>query len=171
MASLLDRSITRAPITANVGKRGWRFARHLAEMCAAMCLAWGVLGLPFFGIARLLGYADPVHDLPEVATLLAAFNMCIGMTLYMRWRQHNSRCVWEMNGAMFAEAFVLITLAGVGVIPRYDLFSWFHGLMLVAMLIPMLIRFDLYSSKPTHRGPRIRSLLGAHPDAPVEVGD
>lgn len=53
---------------------------------------------------------------------------------------------------MFALAIVLIAAFWLGLItagPR-GLFGWQHGLMLPAMVIPMLIRIDVYTGHVSH---------------------
>jgi hypothetical protein len=129
-----------------LGYFGW----HFAEMCAAMCVAWMVMSLPFIAIAKAAGVGNPVQDLPEVATVIAATAMSLGMAAQMRWRHHGWRCIGEMTAAMAIEAVLLIALGAGGVIAHADLFVWYHGLMPLAMVVAMLYRLDLYTSPVDH---------------------
>src|SRR5919197_679570 len=72
------------------------FVRHLLEMCLVMCLGMAVLDGVFYAIARLVGYPDPLVQLPELSTLVVAFNMTAPMVAWMRFRGHDWRPVWEM---------------------------------------------------------------------------
>jgi hypothetical protein len=126
------------------------FGWHFLEMCAAMCLAWMLVTLPFIAIAKSAGTFDPVRAWPEVATVVAVVAMSAGMAAEMRWRRHSWRCVAEMSGAMAIEAVVLIAVAAAEVIDRGDLFGWFHGLMPVAMVLAMVMRLDTYTAPLVH---------------------
>jgi hypothetical protein len=124
------------------------FLWHLGEMCLAMCIGLAVLDAMFYGIARVVGYSDPLVQFPELSTLVVAFNMTAPMVVWMRFRGHEWRPIWEMSAAMFIEAFVLIAAFWLGLIGAgKDLFGWQHTLMMPAMLVPMLLRLDLYTGR------------------------
>ena len=149
MVQTLERPVT--PIVSRRrGKGALYFAWHFGEMCAAMCLAWMLIALPFVAIARAAGTADPMRAWPEVATIVAAIAMSAGMTAQMRWRRHGWRCIIEMAAAMAIEAVVLIALADAGTFARGNLFVWYHGLMPAAMIAAMALRLDVYTS-PVHQ--------------------
>jgi flagellar biosynthetic protein FliP len=126
---------------------------HFFEMCAAMCLAWMLMTLPFIAIARTAGTADPVREWPEVSTAVAVAAMSAGMAAEMRWRRHSWRCVAEMTVAVVVEAITVLVIAATGFIPRTDEFAWYHGLMPVAMIAAMLLRRDLYTAPLRKRHP------------------
>lgn len=128
-----------------------RFARHLFEMCMAMCIGVAVLDLPFFGVVSLLGYSDPLRQLPELSALVVAFNMSVPMAAWMRHRGHEWSCIWEMSGAMVAEAILLIGVAWLGVFPKANLVAWQHTLMVPAMVVVMLYRLDVYTGGVRHQ--------------------
>lgn len=127
------------------------FVWHFLEMCAAMCLAWMLVTLPFIAIATSAGTADPVRQWPEIATIVAVLAMSAGMAVDMRWRRHEWRCIGEMTAAMVIEAVALIGLAAAGAFPRSDMFVWFHALMPLAMIAAMLFRRDLYTAPLRNR--------------------
>lgn len=137
------------PATAGVVTRAGRFGLHLLEMCMAMCVGVAVLDVPFVGLAKWAGYADPIRDLPQLAAIVVAFNMSLPMALWMRYRGHDARCILEMSGAMFAEAFVLIVAAWFGLFATTSLVPLQHSLMIPVMVIVMLLRLDVYTA-PTH---------------------
>jgi hypothetical protein len=127
------------------------FVRHLLEMCLVMCLGMAVLDALFFGIARVIGYSEPLVQLPELSTLVVAFNMAAPMLAWMRFRGHEWRPIWEMSGAMFVEAIALLGAFWLGFIAAGEsLFGWQHALMMPAMIIPMLFRLDLYTGRAGH---------------------
>lgn len=127
-----------------------RFGGHLGEMCAAMCVGVAVLDIPFVAAAKALGASDPVRDIPEVAAVVVAVNMSVAMGAWMRLRHHEWRCVYEMGAAMLVEAAVLIAAAAVGVVDRTSLIAVQHALMVPAMLVPMLLRLDVYTGRVRH---------------------
>jgi flagellar biosynthetic protein FliP len=149
MVQTLERPVSHVTGVGRKQRLGY-FGWHFVEMCAAMCVAWMLVSLPFIAIARAAGVGSPVQDLPEVATLIAAAAMSVGMAAQMRWRRHGWRCIGEMTAAMAIEAVVLMALGAGGVIPRADLFVWYHALMPVAMIVAMVYRLDLYTS-PVNR--------------------
>jgi hypothetical protein len=63
-----------------------------------------------------------------------------------------------MSGAMFVEAIVLIGAAWAGVVARDNLFALQHGLMMPAMIIPMLFRLDLYTGRMHHHAHRAKAV-------------
>lgn len=128
-------------ITAKAGY----FTRHFLEMCAAMCIGWGVLGLVFVWVVGLRGISNPNIQIPELATIAAAINMTLPMAAWMRYREMEWRPIGEMSAAMFIEAILLIGIAQFGILQRSSLVPWLHYLMMPAMLVPMFLRFDLYS--------------------------
>jgi hypothetical protein len=58
-----------------------------------------------------------------------------------------TRPIAEMAAVMPAIAAGLLGLGWLTVLPMGDLALWEHGLMMPAMLVPMLFRLELY----THR--------------------
>jgi hypothetical protein len=129
-------------ITAKAGY----FTRHVLEMCIAMCIGWGVLGLLFGQADGLIGISNPNIQIPELSTLVAAFNMTLPMAAWMRFRKMEWRPIGEMSAAMFIEAILLIGVAQFGILQRGSLVAWLHYLMMPAMLVPMFLRLDLYTA-------------------------
>ena len=126
------------------------FLRHYLEMCAAMCLGEVVLDMLFFGGAWLIWHSNLISQFPELSTLVIAFNMSVPMVVWMRFRGMEWRPTWEMTGVMFAEAIVLIGVSWLGIIARSSLVLWQEALMMPVMLIPMLLRLDLYTGRVGH---------------------
>lgn len=44
------------------------FFRHLLEMLLAMLVGMAVFGVLALKLARMVGYTDPLHQIPEVCT-------------------------------------------------------------------------------------------------------
>ena len=55
------------------------------------------------------------------------------------------RATTEMSAVMPVVAIVLVGLSLLGALPKDGLALLEHGLMMPAMLIPMLLRLDIYS--------------------------
>lgn len=123
-----------------------RFVRHYFEMCLAMCVGFAVLNPLFYEVARLIGISDPLGQIPELSALFVAFNMSAPMAAWMRHRGMEWGPVAEMSGAMFVEAIMLIGVSWLGVFPRSAVVLWQHGLMMPAMLVPMVYRRELYTA-------------------------
>jgi hypothetical protein len=121
------------------------FVLHFFEMCLPMCIGWAVGDLVYFAIADPLGSGDPFGDWPELSLAVVTFNMTAPMVAWMRFRGMAARPTTEMAAAMVVLA-VLILLAGwLGIVAMTSLPWLAHGLMMPAMLAPMLLRLDLYT--------------------------
>jgi hypothetical protein len=132
--------------TYGIGAKAGYFTRHMLEMCIAMCIGWAVLGVLFGRAVGLIGISNPNIQIPELSTLVAAFNMTLPMAAWMRYRKMEWRPIGEMSAAMFIEAILLIGVAQFGILQRGSLVPWLHYLMMPAMLVPMFLRFDLYTA-------------------------
>src|SRR5512134_3771099 len=88
------------------------FLRHFGEMLLAMVAGMMVLGAVDRGILAAAGAsASSFQDTaPELVSLVMAFNMTAGMTVWMRHRRHPWPRVAEMAGAMFVPALAAIVL-------------------------------------------------------------
>ena len=128
------------------------FARHLGEMFLAMVVGMMVLGGVDRGIVSAAG--GSVDDLretaPEVVALVMAFNMTVGMTVWMRHRGHSWARVAEMAGAMFVPAIAAIVLFWCALIHSDSILTLEHTAMLPAMIAVMLLHRSEYS-RPVHR--------------------
>ncbi|WP_246609218.1 hypothetical protein [Nonomuraea rhizosphaerae] len=122
--------------------RSWRrFAWHYVEMVIAMFA--GMFALGFLADAVGLGFS---HDQePELAYLLMAFNMSVGMAVWMRFRGHDWAGTLEMCAAMFVPVVPLFPLLWMGVIDGMGLMMAAHVAMFPLMLLVMLRRRDEYA--------------------------
>jgi hypothetical protein len=127
------------------------FARHLGEMLLAMVLGMMVLGALDRAIVSAAGASvDDLGDtVPEGVALVMAFNMTVGMTVWMRHRGHSWARVAEMAGAMFAPAITAIVLFWCAVIHSESILALEHAAMLPAMIAVMLLHRSEYS-RPVH---------------------
>jgi hypothetical protein len=139
----------RAPrARAAAGHRSWRFLRHYLEMVAAMLVGMMVVGAVVRGVLALAGLELPARY-PELVALEMAFDMSVGMVIWMRHRGHGWASALEMAGAMFAPAVALLPLRWLGVIAGDDLLVLQHLAMLPLMLLVMLHRRADYGG-PSH---------------------
>ncbi|UUU30348.1 hypothetical protein JIX56_10795 [Streptomyces sp. CA-210063] len=129
------------------GERGWwRFARHYLEMVVAMAVGMLVLGVVTHGVLAWVGVEFSSAGHPELALLEMAFDMSVGMTVWMRLRGHSWPSTLEMCGAMFAPALALVPLLRLDVITADSLMVLEHVLMLPLMFLVMLRRRHEYGA-------------------------
>jgi flagellar biosynthetic protein FliP len=126
--------------TRTAARGPWVFARHLAEMTVAMMLGMGVL-------AAALAVAGA--SLSEAPTAISAAGMGIAMTVPMVWwmrlRGHPSRHSVEMGASMIVPTAVVIVLYWLEAVPAHGVMMIEHSVMIPAMLLVMLLRYEHYS--------------------------
>jgi|SRR4051794_5748424 len=136
------------------------FALHFVEMCVPMCVGFAIGDLVYFWLASLLGYSKPFAELPELSVLVVTFSMTAPMTAWMLHRGMPRRPTAEMSAAMPILAIVLLGFGWLGIVPMGNLALLEHGLMMPIMLIPMLLRLNLYTGRTGHT---MRSAHAASP--------
>ena len=122
-----------------------RFVLHFVEMCVPMCIGWAVGDAVYFALADLLGSSDPFRDWPGLSLVVVTFNMTMPMVAWMRFRGMAWQPIAEMAAGMVVLALVILLAGWVGIAAMSSLPFLEHGLMMPAMLVPMLLRFDLYT--------------------------
>lgn len=128
---------------------GWRRAvRHYLEMVAAMVVGMLVLGGLQSTLLGLLGVRAGFGV--EVEVLLMATHMAIGMAAWMRHRGHRWLPVLEMCAAMYVPFLALFVPLWAGALSADGLMLWGHVLMLLAMVVPMLLRPAEYTTHVRH---------------------
>lgn len=142
-----------------------RFTLHFFEMCAPMCVGFAIGDLIYFWAAGRFGYSHPFNDLPELSVVVITFTMTAPMVAWMVYRGMQQRAVAEMAAVMPVLAAVLLVFGWASVLPMGDLALWEHGLMMPAMLVPMFLRLDLYTSKQSHHHAAPRAVARAGRDA------
>ncbi|MFD0788417.1 hypothetical protein ACFQZ8_31270, partial [Micromonospora azadirachtae] len=98
------------PTTATGPRRAGGFAhllRHLGEMVLAMIAGMLLLDPVWSLVVDPLGLTTAL-DRPDVAALVMATNMTIGMTVWMRHRRHSAAACAEMAAAMYVPFLVLL---------------------------------------------------------------
>ncbi|MCX5065114.1 hypothetical protein OOJ91_04385 [Micromonospora lupini] len=114
-----------------------RLLWHLAEMALAMVAGMVLLG-PLWEVAgTVLGVAGALAR-PEVAALVMATNMTVGMTMWMRYRAHHWRGVAEMAAAMYVPFLLLVVPFWAGLLDGDALLLGGHLLMVPAMVLVAL---------------------------------
>jgi hypothetical protein len=131
---------------------GGHFVLHYFEMCIPMCVGFAVGDLVYFWAAGQLGYPEPFSELPELSVFLITFTMTAPMAAWMVFRGMPRRAIVEMSVAMPILALVLLGLGWLAILPRDELALLEHGLMMPAMLVPMLLRLDLYAGRHAAHG-------------------
>lgn len=120
-------------------RRRRQLLRHFLEMVLAMAAGMMVVGGLVSAGIRLVGVDDSGIG-PEASVLLMAFNMSVGMTLWMRYRGHQWPAILEMDGAMFAPFAAILPLLWMDLISEDAMYVLGHVLMLPAMLAVVLHR-------------------------------
>jgi hypothetical protein len=138
------------PATARWPSKLGRFVLHYFEMCIPMCIGFAVGDAIYFAVARSFGYSDPFSELPVLSVFVVTFAMTAPMTAWMAYRGMPDRAVVEMSAVMPVLAAALLVLGGIGAIPMDNLALIEHGLMMPAMLVPMVFRLDLYTGRMHH---------------------
>jgi hypothetical protein len=140
--------IAAAP-SLSIRRQVGNFVRHYVEMCVPMCIGFALGDLVYFAIAGWFGYSEPFSDLPLFSVVLVTFTMTAPMVAWMRFRGMRARPVVEMAAVMPILAGLLLILGWLGMLEMGDLALIEHGLMMPAMLVPMLLRLDLYTGRTT----------------------
>jgi TRAP-type C4-dicarboxylate transport system permease small subunit len=136
------------------------FARHYAEMVAAMFLGMVVLGIPAEGALRVMGSSSSAvqADAPALMLLWMAVTMTVPMVGWMAYRGHGRRANAEMAASMLLPAFGVIGLLAAGVMTDFaGLMGLEHAVMLPSMLVAMLLRADEYAGHVTGAEPAVAS--------------
>ncbi|MGC4746274.1 hypothetical protein ACLQ28_11490 [Micromonospora sp. DT201] len=111
-----------------------RLLRHLGEMALAMVAGMLLLGGLWDAAGAALGLAGPLSR-PDVAALVMATNMTIGMTVWMRYRAHHWRGVGAMAAAMYVPFLLLLVPLWAGLLDADALLLGGHLLMVPAMVL------------------------------------
>jgi flagellar biosynthetic protein FliP len=122
-----------------------RFLWHYVEMIIAMAVGMLVLGVARAGLLGLLDVELSSTTQPELAALLMAFDMSVGMVVWMRYRGHGWASTMEMVAVMFAPVVLLAPFTLAGLMSGHALMMVMHIAMLPLMLAVMLRRRAEYS--------------------------
>jgi hypothetical protein len=156
MAAIEPSAAVTPASTTRRSRRTAHFLRHYFEMCAPMCIGFAVGDLIYFWAAEQQGYSEPFRQLPELSVLAVTLTMTAPMAAWMLFRGMPRRATAEMSAVMPLLAIVLLALGWLAIVPESDLVLLEHGLMLPAMLVPMVFRLDLYTGRSgghdPHRG-------------------
>ena len=120
------------------------FVRHFLEMVAAMAVGMIVLGAATYGFGGLTGLRLPED--PALGVFKMAFDMSVGMIVWMRIRGHGWAGTLEMAAVMFVPGLVLVPLLWTDVIGEGALMIAEHAAMLPLMLLAMLRRRHEYGA-------------------------
>jgi hypothetical protein len=126
------------------------------EMCIPMCAGFMVGDALYFVIAGAAGYAKPFSQLPVLSVFIVTFNMTAPMVAWMAYRRHERRAIVEMAGSMIVLAAALLIAGLAGAVAQDKMALAVHGLMMPAMLIPMLAHLDMYTGNDMGRQAQLR---------------
>ncbi|WP_199733431.1 hypothetical protein [Micromonospora sp. BL4] len=138
-----------------------RLLWHLGEMALAMIAGMVLLG-PLWEMAGApVGLAGALAR-PDVAALVMATNMTVGMTVWMRYRAHHWRGVVEMAAAMYVPFLLLLVPFWVGALGGDALLLGGHLLMVPAMVL-VAVRHRHESPAVIRRHPAVVALARRWP--------
>ncbi|MFE9202245.1 hypothetical protein [Micromonospora sp. NPDC007230] len=140
-----------------------RLARHLAEMVAAMLAGMLLLDPVWRAGAAVLGGAD-VLARTDVAALVMATDMALGMAAWMWHRGHRRVAVVEMVAAMYVPFLLLLPPWWAGLVGDHGLTLGGHLLMLPAMVL-VALRHRHAPAAPPRRHPAAAALTRRWPTA------
>jgi hypothetical protein len=109
------------------------------------------LSIAFFGGAALIGYPDLIVQAPFFSTVMLAIFLTVPMVAWMRFRHHEWRPSLEMGSATMGLGILLIAGGLFGLIPVSNMFEWVASLACPVMLVPMLLRLNLYTGGMDHQ--------------------
>jgi hypothetical protein len=121
-----------------------RFARHYAEMVAAMFL--GMVLIPPLRLA-LAPVGVDIQDDPTLRLVAMAVTMTLGMLAWMRYRGHGWGPSADMTAAMVIPTLVVLALLWADLASVDPLIILEHVLMLPSMLVAMLLRREEYTRR------------------------
>ncbi|MDG9678134.1 hypothetical protein [Micromonospora sp. DH14] len=151
------------PTSAAAARSRRRLLWHLGEMALAMVAGMLLLG-PLWELAgTALGVGDALAR-PEVAALVMATNMTVGMTVGMRYRAHRWPAVGEMAVAMYVPFLLLLVPFRAGLIDADALLLGGHLLMIPAMVL-VAVRHRHEASVPVRRNRVVVALAHRWPAA------
>lgn len=121
-----------------------QFSWHFVQMVVAMTVGMAVLAAKWPPVFAKLGWPDALQR-PEVAVLVVATDMAIGMALWMWWKRHGWASIAEMTLAMYVPFVALFPGLWLGILSGDALMIGGHVLMVPAMLAAMWWRRDEYA--------------------------
>ncbi|QLQ36138.1 hypothetical protein [Micromonospora robiginosa] len=126
-------------MTAGVPRRwaGWVRTRHLAGMMVAMVAGMVLLGPLWRAVGQAVGGAG-VLARADVAALVMATNMSLGMVAWMWHRGDGWAATAQMTAAMFVPFLLLLPPWWAGLVGDHALMLGGHLLMVPAMVLVAL---------------------------------
>src|SRR5215216_1787136 len=111
---------------------------------------WGDIGRSVLRWRRTHRLSGPDRPSSRVLDLALAVILTVPMVGWMRFRHHGWRPSLEMGSATMGLGFVLVAFGAVGLVPIGAMFEWVTSLTCPVMLIPMLLRLNLYTGGMDH---------------------
>jgi hypothetical protein len=126
--------------------QGWRFARHILEMIAAMMVGMMLLGAAVGAWGEPTGYSNLFVEYGPMGA-----SMSVSMVAWMRFRGHAWSDGLEMTVAMLAPMSAVVIPFGLGaagetpVQSGHALMMLAHAAMIGGMVALMIYRRDRYT--------------------------
>ncbi len=123
------------------------FILHFLEMCVVMCVSLMIFEeqLSVWG-GSLIGYSNPVRQLPVLSTVVLALWFTLVMIVWMRLRRHEWRPTLEMASTSIIAVIPLVGASWLGIVPQSRLPGLECGLACAFMIVAMLLRLDHYTA-------------------------
>ncbi len=133
--------------TRRLSRSTRHFIRHYAEMVAVMFAGMAVLWLPAGWALGAVGssWSELTDTAPSLRLLGMAITMTVPMVGWMRVRGHPTRHSVEMGASMIVPTAVVIVLYWLSAVPAHGVMMIEHSVMIPAMLLVMLLRYEHYS--------------------------
>ena len=137
---------------ATIGRRRQtaHFLRHYLEMCVPMCIGFAVGDVMYFCGGRTIRLLRTVCELPQLSILIVTFTITAPIVASMRFRGMPRRETAQMAAVMPVLAIALLALGWLTIVAKADLALLEHGLMMPAMLVPIVFRLDFYTGDAGH---------------------
>ncbi|MCO1595013.1 hypothetical protein M8C17_07530 [Micromonospora sp. RHAY321] len=161
MTTLTNDDVRDVPPVAPSAGGGRRLLRHLAEMALAMVAGMLLLAPLWDAVGAALGFSGPL-DRPDVAALVMATNMTVGMTVWMRYRAHRWGAVGEMAAAMYVPFLLLLVPFWADLLDGDALLLGGHLLMVPAMVL-VAVRHRHEAPASVRRHPAVVALARRWP--------
>ena len=143
----------RAGPSGSAARQAVRFAVHVLQMCAVMCISVALLGLLIAGAAAVVGFSDPRQNAPVLSAVVVTLTLAGAMVGWMRFMRMGWQPTLEMAGSTTLAGVLMVIGYAMGIVPASRLISGVCGLACALMVGDMLFRFRLYASHTPRQAP------------------
>jgi hypothetical protein len=141
-----------------------RFAGYFLQMMIAMAVGMFILDPVWSALLPVVAERGGVY------TIVMATDMAIGMAVWMRFRRHVWRRVFEMTAAMCVPFLLLLLPYWAGGISLGTLMIAGHVIMMPAMILVMVWQRAYYTRSHNMRRPTPRRSMPGYDNRLVRAG-